>query len=370
MGLFTDKNNLGPSFLGVDIGGSSIKIVELANNAGRPQLVTYGYMERSLNEDKIKLIDQPEQTAEFIKKICASSKCLSKKAITALPAQAVYSSIIFLPEVMKKDLSSTKKITAAVEWEAKKILPLPLEEMILDWKIIGSDAVIKDSLNSKEERIKNLQVLITAAAKEVVQKYIEIFKKADLDLISLETESFALARSLIGKDKAPTLLLDIGTIGTDIAIVDNTIPLLTRTVSIGGLEITRAIRDTLGINMAQAEQFKRDLEMQVEQDGDGEQLPEVIKRPLQAIINEIEYSMNFYLSQPDNQNKKFEKIVITGGSAKLYNLPKIISQSVGLRTFIGNPWARIIYPEDLTPVLDAMGARLATAIGLAMRDIE
>ena len=133
------------------------------------------------------------------------------------------------------------------------------------------------------------------------------------------------------------------------------------------LEITSAIRDTLGINMAQAEQFKRDLEMQVDENG---QLPEVIKRPLQAVINEIEYSMNFYLEQPDNQNKKFEKIIITGGSAKLYNLPKIISESVGIKAFIGNPWARIIYPEDLTPVLDALGARLATAVGLAMRDIE
>lgn len=372
MGLFSSKQKVSPNYLGVDIGGSSIKVVELANNNGRAQLVTYGYLEKSLVEDKVLLIDQPDKTAEAIKKVWASSKCTSKRAITALPAPAVFSSIISLPEINKKDLSSTKKITAAVEWEAKKVLPLPLEEMILDWKVLASEDIFKSSPEQKkekgepEEKVKNLQVLLTGAAKEVVQKFITIFKKADLELLSLETESFALTRALVGKDKSTVLLVDIGSQGADISIVENAIPLLTRSVAVGGVEITKSIKETLGVNISQAEQFKRDL---VNNTDEGE-MPDIIKRPLQAIMNEIEYTINFYLEQPDNKGKKVERVILTGGTANLYNLPDMISSALNIRAFIGNPWARVIYPEDIQPALESIGPRLATSIGLAMRDIE
>ena len=367
MGLFSKESPTNTNYLGVDIGGSSIKMVELTNNNGRAQLVTYGFLERSLKSGSAKLIDDTEKTAELIKQVLVKSKVLTKRAVTALPAPAVFSSIISLSEISKKDLSSPKKVTAAVEWEAKKVLPLPLEEMILDWKVIGDDKALKEN---KGETIKNLQVLLTGAAKEVVQKYIEIFKKAGLDLISLETEAFALGRSLVGKDKSTVILVDIGAVNTDISVIENSIPLLNRSVSVGGLGITQRITETLNVSIEQGEQFKRDLAGNTEVLGEGETLPELIQRPVQAIVDEIEYTINFYLEQPDNKDKKIERIVLSGGTANLFNLPQYFTDKVGIRTFIGNPWARVIYPDELKPVLEQVGPRLATALGLAMRDIE
>jgi len=369
MGLFSSSKGGEANFLGVDIGGSSIKMVELANNNGRAQLVTYGFLERSLAGSNAKLIDQPDKTAELLRRVAEKSRVVTKRAITALPAPAVFNAIISLPEILRKDLASTKKVTAAVEWEAKKVLPLPLEEMILDWKVLGSESVL-GSGKSGDEKIKNLQVLLTGAAKEVVQKYIEIFKKAGLSLISLETESFALARSMVGKDKSTVLLVDIGAVNTDISVIENAMPLLNRSVSVGGLEITNGIAKILNISAEQAEQFKRDLENNTQNLGQGDVLPDVVKRPMQAILNEVQYTMNFYLEQPDNKNKKFERIILSGGTANLFNLPKYFTDALNIRTFIGNPWARVIYPEELQPVLESVGSRLATAIGLAMRDIE
>ncbi|MEK7159623.1 MAG: type IV pilus assembly protein PilM [Patescibacteria group bacterium] len=367
MGLFS-KSATDMSYLGVDIGGSSIKMVELTNNAGRAQLVTYGYLERSLSGEKSKLIDQPDQTAELIKKVATGCRAVTKRAVTALPANAVFSSIISLSEISRSDLSSPKKVTAAVEWEAKKVLPLPLEEMILDWKVLGSEEILKQKGNA-DDKLKNLQVLLTGAAKEVVQKYIEIFKKAGLELISLETESFALARSMVGKDKSVVVLVDIGAVNTDISVIENSIPLLNRSLGIGGLEITKEIMNVMKVSIEQAEQFKRDLAGNNEM-FEGEGLPEIIQRPVQTMIDEVQYTINFYLEQPDNKDKKIERIVLSGGTAGLFNLPKFFSDQIGVRSFIGNPWARVIYPEDLQPILDGVGSRLATAIGLAMRDIE
>lgn len=366
MGLFSKSSPTDANYLGVDIGGSSIKMVELTNNNGRAQLVTYGYYERSLKGD-VKLIDQVDQTAELIKKVAEKSRVVTKRAITALPSPAVFTSIISLTDVSRKDLSSPKKITTAVEWEAKKVLPLPLEEMILDWKVLGSEELLAKPAGA-DDKIKNLQVLLTGAAKEVVQKYIDIFKKAGLDLISLETESFALARSMVGKDKATVVLVDIGAVNTDIVIVESAIPLYNRSLGVGGLEISKEIANTLNVSLSQAEQFKRDLASSA--DGQDEAMPEIIKRPIQAIIDEVQYTINFYLEQPDNKNKKIERVVLSGGTANLFNVQKYFTDSLGIRTFVGNPWARVIYPADLQAVLESSGARLATAIGLAMRDIE
>src|SRR6056297_179353 len=370
MGIFS-KNKAGDTdYLGVDIGGSSIKMVELTNNNGRAQLVTYGYLERSL-KGGAKLIDRPDETAQMIKKVAQQSKVLTKRAITALPAPAVFSSIISLSEISRKDLSSPKKVTAAGEWEAKKVLPLPLEKMILDWKVLGSDSLLKQKTKSsgKSDKIKDLQVLLTGAAKEVVQKYIEIFKKADLNLISLETESFALSRALVGKDKSTVIVVDIGAGNTDIAVVENSIPLLNRSLGIGGLEITKSIAETLNVDLKQAEQYKRDLASHEQLGGEDNELPEIIRRPIQAIIDEIRYTKDFYLDQPGNKDKRIERIVLSGGTAHLFNVAEYFTETLGIRTFLGNPWTRVIYPEDLQPVLDKVGNRMATSIGLAMRNI-
>lgn len=371
MGIFSsDQKSSG--FLGVDIGGSSIKLVELANNRGRAQLITYGYLERSLSSDKAKLIDQPDKTAEWIKKVVEASKATTRRAVTALPGAAVFSSIITLADIDRKDLSSLKKVALAVELEAKKVLPMPVEDMILDWKILPLDKLATPEGVAEEapSRLKEVPVLLTAAAKEVVEKYISIFKKANLELISLETEAFALARALVGKDPSGVLVVDIGAGNTDISVVENSLPLLNRSVSVGGLEITQGIARTLNITLAQAEQFKRDLEgRKQEWQGEGG-MPDVIKRPIQTILDEVEYTINFYLNQPGYKNKRIERVILSGGTANLFNLPKYFSEKLNLRTFLGNPWARVIYPEDLQPVLESVAPRLATALGLALRDIE
>ncbi len=359
MGIFSSKGSSDANFLGVDIGGSSIKMVELTNNNGRDQLVTYGYLERSLAGGKSKLIDETEKTAERIKKVAKQSKIITKRAVTALPAQAVFSSILALPKLEKKDISSAKRITEEVEREAVKILPMPLEEMILDWKMLEG-----------EEDSKVAQVLLTAAAKDVVKKYIDIFKKADLNLLSLETESFALSRAMVGNDRSVVVLVDIGAKGTDIAVIENGIPLVSRTVAVGGLQISQAIADTLQVDVKQAEQFKRDLESNEEMFAGEDEMPRIIKRTIDAILQEVEYIINFHLEQPGNKHKKVSRIVLSGGTANLFNLPEYFTSRLSIRTFIGNPWARVIYPQDLQPVLTALGPRLATAVGLAMRDIE
>ena len=336
------------SYLGIDIGTAGIKVVELKNEAGKIRLLTYGFSENllDLSQTDVKTI------AKLINKICQQAKTLSHSAVSALPTFSVFSSIINLTGVGKKDLAS------AVHWEAKKVIPLPLEEMILDWKKIET---------AEEKSYKsNLKILLTGAPRTLVKRYIDIFKIAQINLISLETETFALIRSLLGNDKSTVMIVEIGASTTNITIIDQSIPILSRSIDIGGFTITKAIGNNLNIGLERAEQFKYDLGISSIESQE-EIIPKTIVETTSPIINEIKYALNLYQSK---NKKKVEKIILSGGSALLINLPNYLSKILDINVIIGNPWSRISYPLDLKPLLDEIGPRLSIAIGLAMRELE
>ena len=371
-GLF--KQEKAQSFLGVDIGGGSLKMVELSIGAGHPKLETYGYLERLVDQKGSVLLDEPQRLAEVIKQVAEKSGVKTKKAISALPANAVFSAIINLPNITKEELASPKKLATAVEWEAKKVVPLPLNEMILDWKVlenVGAPLGGKPLSGEKKEdgAPRNVQVLLTGAAKKVVQKYLDGFQRAGFELISLETESFALTRALLGNDKSTAMIVDLGASDTTVIIVENGIPYIERSVRQGGKQLSEAIARSMGLPVVDAEQFKRDFGTFILGNHKNEmQMPLVLKNFLEPIVNEMRYVLNFFLEQPGNQNKKVARIILSGGSAGLLNLGKYLEEVFNIRSFVGNPWARIIYPADMQPILDEIGPRFAPAIGLALRN--
>lgn len=383
MPLFSSSAN----YLGVDFDSNSIKVVELKNEGGRPRLVTYGYVDKeigTISKDKNK--NSAPESAKLIAQVCRQAKTTTTKTITALPAFSVFTSILNLPAMSKKDLAS------AVTWEAKKVIPLPLEEMILDWKVLEdsgqsqladkSDQAQSKGLNqldqtkpfekkgilkiSPKAKKKYTKILLTAAPKDLVKKYIDIFKTAGLNLLSLDTEAFALIRSLVGNDKSALMIVDVGSVVTNVSIVVDSIPILNRSIDVGGVTITQAIANSLNISLSRAEQFKYDIGMNPERLGQGS-VPKTIETTLTPIVDELRYSLNLYKNK---DQKDIEKVILTGGSSLLLNLPDYLSKVLDLRVFLGDPWSRVIYPEELKPVLDEIGPRYSVAIGLAMRDIE
>jgi type IV pilus assembly protein PilM len=346
MGLFGIGEK--KSYLGVDVGSTSIKLVELAEEKGLPSLVTYGYAERAIGDiikgDAKQILSR---VADLLKKLYTDAGVTNYQAVTALPNYSVFNSVITLPVMNKKELDS------AVKWEAKKFVPLPMEDIVLDWRII-------DTINVDHKR-KNYRILLTAAAKNLVRRYVEIFKRADLQLLSLETEAFALSRSLIGKSQATTMIIDISAVTTDIIIIEKGVPALNRSIDVGGITISRAIANSLSIDFKRAEQFKRDIGM-----SGSSKIPRIIESILNPVIDEMRYSLRLY---QDQSEKKVEQIILSGGSAYLPNLVEYFSQQLDMRVIIGDPWARVAYAEELKPALEEVAPRFAVALGLALREI-
>jgi len=379
---FFKKNS---SIIGIDIGADSVKMIELAKDQSRTKLITYG-----IAEDSIDIVrdTSPESTAKLvhiIRQIIDEARISGKSVIAALPTFSVFSSILSLPAMPQKDLAQ------AVRWEAKKFVPMPLDEMILDWKLLKSintlqqergqtplqtrvtDAKSQDITNSiansdaeaaASVNPDHLRVLITAAPKNLVSRYVDVMKSAGLQLGSLETEAFAVARSIVGKQKGSVMVVDIGAITTDIIIIEDGIPILNRSIDVGGKTLTTAIAKSLHIDLSRAEQFKRDIGVSGHS---GSNIPRVMQQTLQPILQEITYSHNLYLSQT---NQSVEKIILTGGSALLPAMDQFLAASTNINTYIGDPWSRVSYPDELKPVLDEIGSKLPVAIGLALRSLD
>lgn len=342
------------SYLGIDFGGGGIKLVELMNEKGRARLMTYAFVDRPVDEVNHTYLDDPQGTADLLKKMLKKSKATARKAVSALPISSVFSSIISVQKAAKRE-----ELEQAVMWQAKKLIPLPLEEMTVDWKPIAAPAGGDD---------KYVQVLLTGAAKTLINKYAAVFQAAGLELTSLETEALAAIRSLIGRDRSPTLVLDIGAIRTNILIVENGVPFVSRSVALGGLAVTREMAAALGLPEEQAESMKIDAAALASMYDGG--FPKLFEKAFAPILTELNYSANLFLGQKANQDKRLDKIILTGGGALLPQLADHLTKSMSLRVYVGDPWARVVYPEALRPVLNQIGPRFGVSVGLAMRDID
>jgi type IV pilus assembly protein PilM len=352
------------SYLGIDIGTSGVKILECVNEKGTPRLANYGFSAEPLETVGIhNLRDNPPECAAVIQQILTKARITTKKVIASLPTFSVFSSVITL------DNPNPASLEGEIKEKAKRIIPLPLEEMSLDWKQLPKTEMTGKTTETPPpsegvitEKIKQpSRLLIIAAQRKLVNQYIEIFKLAKLELLSLETEAFALIRSLAGNDRAPLMIVDIGAVTTDISIIKDLTPILDRSLEIGGVHITKTISETLSVNLAHAEEIKRDLGLSLK--GEQNLALRNVQELLNPIIHEIRYTANLYGST-------ISKILLTGGSAFLPSLPEYLQSALNARVIVGDPWSRLIYPKGLEPVLQEIGPRFAVASGLAMREIS
>ncbi len=343
--------------LGVDIGTSNIKIVQLRPQDGKFVLETYGLVNVAYqlsNKDSGRAIDH---TADVLKKLAEQSQVTTTKIIASLPNSVVFTSVIEIPKIPDDEIKS------AVESEAKKYVPLPLEEVALSWITI-EDKKKKINLDtnlgnlSKPESNGNTKILLTAVPTIVVDNYLKVFSLAGMEPMALEIEALALIRSLVGDDLDTLLVIDIGAKNTSVNLVDSGYLKLSKNLGVGGDTITTSIAQSLNVSFVRAEQFKKDFGLSSQ----GQSLPQVMRPILDIIKNEAAQLVSLYESRGD----RIDKILLSGAGSKIPSLSQYFS-SLGKPVVMANPWTNIMYPEKLRPVIEPLGLNLAVATGLAMR---
>lgn len=335
--------------MGIELGSSAIKVVELEKTNQHFQLVTYGIAkhDRAVVESSAQLNKQ--HRIDSLRRILNEARVTTHKVVAALPAMNVFHTTIELPLMPDKDMDS------AIHWEVKRLVPLPVDKMSIDWHIIPT--------NNQTEK-KSMRVIITAAPKEIINHYMEIFKQANLQLVGLETEINAMRRSLIGEQPGNYLVIDFGATNTNMVIFADQVPMMVRNVEIGGETITMNIVNAMQVTPDRAEQFRNSLGIQTKNDA-----PHPAARAIQFVIDSmiIKELERFIQTFKNTEHKNIDQVIITGGCAHLKNLPEHLEEILKINVSIGNPWQKIQYAQELEPNLAAIGSEMAVVIGLALK---
>ncbi len=370
--------------LGIDIGTSSIKVVELERGNGGLSLANYGFIDgldffgdvpTSPNSPSSFKVSENE-VAIVLKQLFSSAKIKTKNAVISVPIFSSFLTVMELPALSQKELES------AVPFEARSYIPVPLSEVVLDWMIIpaASNAVSSQSPNpntviasltpnpvsiSVPAAGSKVHILLIAVPKEVVSKYQRIAAAAGLAITGLETESFSLARSLVGNDLGTIMLIDLGARSTNLTIVDRGYIYMSHSADLSGREITKVISHGLGVAAARAEELKK--VSGVAATGVEKGLTQVISPIIDKLVVEVERMNNAFFKK---ENRRVEKMILSGGSANLPGMNEYLSRHIGLETITGNPFSRIKFEPILEPVLRRdLSPNLAVAAGLAMREL-
>jgi type IV pilus assembly protein PilM len=351
-------------FLGIDIGTSSIKIVEIKIGNNKPILSNYAWIKMSgiSGDNQSELSDVV--LIRYLKRMLDAAKFKSNKAYVSMPAFGGLITLIEFPQMSKEDLDQ------AIKFEAHKYIPTSLDDIALSWDVLNiknvplvakrEDAGIKTETTASPNL--KLQVLLVAAPKSKVEKYEKIIAEAGLSLNSIEIESFSLLRSLIGNDAGNFVIIDIGSRVCNIVLVEKGVIKVNRNIDAGGKDITKVISHSMDIDEERAEKFK------ISNDGLLSKESNMKFTTLDLIIDETKRVLSTYYK--NEREKKVDGIILTGGTAGLVGIDKYFGDALNIKTIIGKPLGRIDYDPKLEPRLREIGSQFSVSVGLALRGAE
>ncbi len=347
MGIFSPENNI----FGLDIGTNNIRVVQLKPKPTKekPALLAFGSLEIPPEIVKSENIADRQLLVEKIKELTKNAKITTKKVVATIPGTEAFTAVIKVPQMPPSELSQ------AIKFQAKQQIPMTLEEVKLEWQVLG-----------KVPNENKFKVLLIACPLAIIEKYIKILEDAGLKPVALDLNPIPAIRALCFKSQETVVVLNIGAGVTDIAIFEQSEIAHLRSIPTAGNALTRAISQNLGIDVSQAEVFKKKFGLSRDK-LEGEVLRSITPI-LDIIVEETKRSLDFYQNQPGSSPVK--RIILCGGSANLPGLPISLSKSLGVEVQLGNPWVKINYSSNLENQLKEIASFFATPCGLALRNIE
>jgi len=372
---FKNIFNLGPkNFLGIDVGTSFIRIVEIEKRGREYRLSNYGELgESSFNDQPFRTSERNafslsnQNIAEAITAILREAEIRTKEVNFSIPDFCSFFINFELPVIDKK------KISKAVRYQVRPFVPLPLKEVELDWLVI-------EGKPSKTP----LKILVVVIPKEIIVQYQKIANLVGLKLRFLESEVFSLSRSLVRSENKKTSkiigLIDIGAWSTTCSILEDGVLRNSYSFNIAGNELTRVIDKSLNIRYNEAEELKKRyglisansepkefIKNVQNENTSAKVLPEILTTLIDSILEEIKKVFrDFYRVD----GKEVDKIVLAGGTALMPGLREYFEKKLNKKVVRISPFSAIAYPSVLSPILKGMDPTYGIAVGLALKGLE
>lgn len=360
--IFKKENT---SALGIDIGSSSIKVVQLRKKGDKAILDTYG--ELSLGPYGGALIGQSVSLSTE-KLVQAMNDLLAEKevAITAkvcglaIPFKASLLSVIEMPNIGQKELAGMVPI------EARKYIPVPISDVTLDWSILPKSEVEEEITDDKDKkRGKTLNVLLVAIHNNIINQYREIISKTDLETKFFEIEVFSSMRSILDEVAGPVMIFDMGASTVKLYIVEKGLVRYSHTINRGSQDITANIARIINVSIEEAEVMKRSVGMG--KTVDGIDLSEAVSVIADSIFSEANRFL-FEFQKKTNQNIK--SLFLIGGGSALRGFRDLAAQNFKVEVISGNPFEKVEVPVFLENILRETGPEFTVAVGAALRCLQ
>lgn len=355
------------SVVGVDVGSSYLKMVQLRRKHGKAVLETYGSL--ALGPYAGAEIGRathlpPDKVAEAIRDLIREAHVTTKKAAFSIPFSSSLVTAIDMRVLDEKQLAS------AVPLEARKYVPVPISEVSLDWWIVPEEPAVQEHVAAEATvdlstgdpgTPKMLKILIAAIHNEAMNRYQEIVKGSTLESGFFEIELFSTIRSLFPQDLLPHAVLDLGAGESKLYIIDRGLVRVSHIINHGGQDITLALSRSLGIPVEEAEKMKR-------AQGVGQGLGQT---PSSGILNVIFSEANRALSSFEHRfGRAVTDIILSGGGANLGGIESLATQNLSVPVVRADPFKQVEAPAFLDEVLSSVGPEFTVAIGVAFRKLQ
>ena len=338
--------------VGIDIGSSSVKLVQLREVKGGYHLVNLGISPLPPEAIVDNAIMDSTSVVEAIRNLVESQKLKTKSVATSISGHSVIIRKIQMPMMTEDELESS------IQWEAEQYIPFEISEVNLDFQILGAD--VKDPAQ--------MNVILVAAKKDFVNDYLAVFKECGLNPVVMDIDCFALENAFEANVSAElneiVALINMGASAMNVNILKEGVSVFTRDIQVGGNMFNEEIQKRLGLSSEDAENAK--LGMPIE-DIDPAAVQEVIGDAVENLSQEVQRSLDFFSAT--SADEKVHRLFITGGVAKTPQVKTVLEQRLGIPVEVFNPLQRIAAPEsEFDPeYLQAVGPLLSVATGLAMR---
>ena len=356
----------GDNAVGIDIGSSAIKVVEIRKKGGKAVLETYGAIALGsyADIDIGRVTNLPiDKTVEALKEVLKQSGVTTTSSAFSIPVQSSLIFTVSLPSQVKES-----EISSIIPTEARKYIPLPITEVSLDYFILPKkEPSFEESNNPDLPSIlpENTEVLVVAIQNDAISKYRSIVSQCSLEAGFFEIEIFSSIRANFEHELSLVLLMDFGASSTKLSLVEFGMVKNHHTINRGGADISSSISKSLDIPFSKAEEMKK--EFGLFENPTEKSLADIIKVHVDYIFSETN---NVLLSYEKKYNRTISKVIFSGGGSLLKGLKEVASNNFRAEIEIGHPFSKVGAPEFLGKVLETTGPEFAVALGLALRKLQ
>ncbi len=344
------------SVAGLDVGSSSVKVVELDGKISNLNLVSLGF--ENLPDDTVVdgQIMELNAVSEVIQNVCSDHKIKANQVVTGVSGHSVIIKNIVLPSMTHEELEES------IDWHAEEHIPYDLSEVSLDYHITSED---EESTNvmiaaCKRERLDNIKQAIQLSGKNPVVIDVDTFALQNCYEVNYQPEASQVVT-----------LLNIGASTMNVNIVQGTHSLFTRDITVGGSQFTDILQKSLGYSFQQAEAVKRGVADAME-GVEEKSIEPLMNNVTEMVAMEIQKTFDFYRATAEDDELVVDKILISGGGSKLVGLSEDLAKRLEVPVEVLDPFRQIkidtrkFDPDYLSEIMPEM----AVAVGLAIRGVE